>query len=224
MMDSDKTLFVICGHYGCGKTNVAVSLALLLKQSRKRVSLIDFDIVNPYFRSADNQALLEAHGVDAVLPPYANSNVDLPTLPAQTAAVFAPDVSAVFDVGGDDAGATALRTLRAPIEQKGYELYCVINARRPAVETPQDAAAMVRDIERAAGLRATGIINNTNLGMETTPQILADSFGYAKETCALLDLPLVATTAFAEICAAIPQRERKACRLTQIMDVTRKIF
>ncbi len=44
---------ILAGHYGSGKTNIAVSMAYALRAEGKRVALCDVDIVNPYFRAAD---------------------------------------------------------------------------------------------------------------------------------------------------------------------------
>ena len=128
---SEKPNFILCGHYGVGKTNVSVEFAKQLNEQRDHVMLLDFDIVNPYFRSADNARELTECGIEVILPDYANTNVDLPTLPPQVSRVFETECTAVFDVGGDDSGATALGTYRSRIQNRGYELYIVINACRP---------------------------------------------------------------------------------------------
>ena len=55
-----KRITLFAGHYGSGKTNIAVNLAGHLKKSRDRVAIADIDIVNPYFRTRDSKAELEA--------------------------------------------------------------------------------------------------------------------------------------------------------------------
>lgn len=225
MFSSDKPIYILCGHYGVGKTNVSVELAHRLKSEGDRhVMLLDFDIVNPYFRSADNAEELTDAGVEVILPDYANTNVDLPTLPPQVSRVFETECTAVFDVGGDDSGATALGTYRSRIEAKGYELYVVVNACRPYVRETEDALSMIRAIEQTSGLKATGIINNTNLGVETEAELLRESFSYAESICRAADLPLVATTCFAPIAKALTEEERREKRVLVIRDATKKIF
>ena len=225
-MESEKKLYLICGHYGAGKTNVSVSLALDLKKAHPdaRVTLVDLDIVNPYFRSADNERELNEKGVETILPDYANSNVDIPTLPPQILSVFEQDGYAVFDVGGDDSGATALGVYREAIKARGYELYIVMNERRPYIAEPESAVSMLKEIERASGLFATGIINNTNLGAETDAQTVLLSEPYGDRVCALSDLPLIATTVFSSVADKIPADARKRLKLRVISDATKKIF
>ena len=99
MIFSEKPIFILCGHYGVGKTNVSVEFAKQLNEQRDHVMLLDFDIVNPYFRSADNARELTECEIEVILPDYANTNVDLPTLPPQVSRVFETECTAVFDVG-----------------------------------------------------------------------------------------------------------------------------
>lgn len=225
MSFSTQKIFCICGHYGVGKTNVSVSLAEALHAAgREHVTLLDFDIVNPYFRSADNAEQLRRAGIEVILPDYANTNVDIPVLPPQVARVFEVPTTAVFDVGGDDSGAIALKGFSARIKDAGYELYVVINQCRMYISEPEEAVAMVRAIEASSALTATGIINNTNLGAETTPDLLRASAEYARRVCELTGLPLIATTCFPEIAADFTPAERETLRLSSIRDATRKIF
>lgn len=187
----NKRIIVITGHFGAGKTNVAVNLALALQKEGKRVALIDFDIVNPYFRAADNRALLEASGVRTILPTYANTNVDIPVIPAEVSSVFAdPDVTAIFDVGGDDVGATALGVYRQQITAAGYDMLYVCNCYRPLTADPADAAALMHDIHTRSGLVCTAMVNNSNLGADTTPETISDSFAWADEVAARCGLPI----------------------------------
>ena len=107
MLESRVTLFA--GHYGSGKTNLAVNYARRLARDGRAVTLADLDIVNPYFRAKDSEALLRQEGIRLLSSPYANSNVDIPALPQEMYAVI-DDRSryAVLDIGGDDRGALAL--------------------------------------------------------------------------------------------------------------------
>ncbi len=225
MQFSKKPIFIICGHYGVGKTNVAVEFAHRLHaENREHVMLLDFDIVNPYFRSADNAQELKQAGIEVILPDYANTNVDLPTLPPQVSRVFETECTAVFDVGGDDSGATALGTYRSRIENRGYELYIVVNACRPYVRETEDAVSMISAIEKTSGLTATGIINNTNLGAESTAEILQESFSYAESICKAAALPLICTTCFPEIASKFTADECETYKILPIGDATKKIF
>lgn len=203
-------VIAVTGHYGAGKTNVAVNLALALRGSGD-VALCDIDIVNPYFRSADNRALLEEAGVRCFTPEFANSNLDIPSLPPQLASLCDGCITTILDVGGDDDGSAALGGLRETIARTGYEMLYVVSALRPLTADPADAADCLRAIEERCGLKATAVVDNTNLGPETTAEILAEHAGYADEVCRLTGLPLafrsVLHTVADGVPAAFPMRD-----------------
>ena len=192
-----KRVTLFCGHYGSGKTNLAVNYALSLRRKGLEVSLADLDIVNPYFRSKDSAAILEAAGVRVIALPFANSSVDLPSLPS-SAYSLVQDRSryAVLDIGGDDRGAYALgRFVPYILEENDYDMFCVVNFYRPLTTTPQEALVVLREIEGACGLAFTGIVNNSNLGAETTAESIKVTSDKAEELCRMAGHPLVATTA-----------------------------
>ena len=203
-----KRVTLLCGHYGSGKTNIAVNLALRLRQERERVCIADLDIVNPYFRTVDSKAELDAAGIPLIASRFASSNVDLPALPAQMYAITQNrEQTAVVDIGGDDRGALALGRMRDQLrEEDNYEMLLVINCFRPLTRTPEDTIAVMREIEEAAGLRFTAVVNNSNLGPETTAQDVLGSAEYAGAVCAAAGLPLKMTTVSADV---YPQLEGK---------------
>ena len=185
------TLF--CGHYGSGKSNLAVNYALWLRSHRLPVALADIDVVNPYFRSADSRQELEQAGVKVIALPFANTNVDLPALPQEVyGLVQRRDVYAVLDVGGDDRGALALgRFVPYVREENDFENLFVVNFYRPLTQTPEAALEVFREIEQASGLRFTGIVNNSNLGRETTAADVENTRPLAEALSAQTGLPLV---------------------------------
>ena len=191
-----KRIVLLSGHYGSGKTNIAVNLALRLRQTRARVAIADIDIVNPYFRTRDSQAELEAAGIRLISSEFASSNVDLPALPQDVYAITDdPSLSAVIDVGGDDRGALALGRWRdAILAENNYEMLFVVNRFRPLTRDAQSALEVMREIETAAGMRFTAVANNSNLGEETTPEDVLASMAYAKEICDRTGLPLKLTS------------------------------
>lgn len=183
---------VVTGHYGSGKTNFAVNLALQMKKSGKKVTMVDLDIVNPYFRTSDFKELLDGAGIQTILPMYANSNLDIPSLPAAVNSVFDDDSRCVvIDVGGDDAGAIALGRYAGEFEKSGYDMLYVINKRRYLTREPEEALDLLHEIEAVSRLKATAIVNNTNLGSLTTLDILLDSIPFAKETGRIAKLPIL---------------------------------
>ncbi len=196
-----KRITLLSGHYGSGKTNIAVNLALELKKSRDRVAIADIDIVNPYFRTKDSQAELEAAGIRLICSDYASSNVDLPALPQDVYAVTDnPDLTAVIDVGGDDRGALALGRWRdAILAEDDYEMLLVINRFRPLTRDAASTLEVLREIEAACRMPFTGVVNNSNLGPETTAETVLSSRAYAGELCSLSGLPLKMTTVEARL-------------------------
>ena len=196
-----KRITLLSGHYGSGKTNIAVNLARRLRASNENVAIADIDIVNPYFRTKDSQAELEKAGIRLISSPYAGSNVDLPALPDEVYSITDDkSVTAVVDVGGDDRGALALGRWRDAILQEGdYEMLFVINCFRPLTATPEDAVEVMREIEIASGLPFTAVVNNSNLGDETTARDVLESGAYAANVCAISALPLKMTTVREEL-------------------------
>ncbi len=190
-----SNIIVVTGHYGVGKTNVAVNLALDLKKRYRKVTLIDIDIVNPFFRSADNEELLKENGIRCIFPAYAKSNVDIPALSPEIYSVFEDDGITVFDVGGDDRGSTVLASFSDRFAKSGYEMLYVVNKYRPMIEDPHDAVALLREIEMQSTLTATHLINNSNLGAETDRSIILSALPYANAVSELAGLPLLCTTA-----------------------------
>ena len=219
---------IVCGHYGSGKTNVSVGLATAVSELGGHGALIDLDIVNPYFRAADATELMDKAGIDLIVPQFANTNVDIPSLGGEVSSVFAKQVSdpsyhAVFDIGGDN-GAFALGRYRNQFNASGYSMVYVINMYRPLTEDADSAAEDMYEIEGYSKLSACGVINNSNLGCETTLETVEASLDYAEKTAELLGLPLLCTTVHSrEICKILS--ERYPDRVFAIIpDSTKKLF
>ena len=192
-----KRLTLFAGHYGSGKTNIAVNYALLLAKESKKVCIADLDIVNPYFRTKDSADVLEKAGIELISPKFANSNVDLPALPAESyKLVRDKSTYGIMDIGGDDRGAYALgRFVPDILAENDYRMVFVANCCRPLTRTPEDALEIMREIEAACGLKFTCIVNNSNLGELTDPQVILDSLAYIEKLCELSGLPLWMHTA-----------------------------
>lgn len=191
-----KRITLFAGHYGSGKTNIAVNYALHLKEQFDKVSIADLDIVNPYFRTKDSEDFLESKGIHLICSEYANSNVDVPALPAEAYSIIDNEsVHAVIDVGGDDRGALALgRYAPAILSRNDYEMLFVINKFRPLTRDCASTLAVMQEIETACGMKFTGIVNNSNLGNETSEEDVISSLAYAEEISKAASLPVVMTT------------------------------
>lgn len=200
-----KRLTLFAGHYGSGKTNIAVNYAMRLADEGKRVTIADLDIVNPYFRTKDSEAELTARGIELISPRYANSNVDLPALPPESyRPVQDRSVYGVLDIGGDDRGAYALGRFADAIKaEDNYRMAFVVSRYRPMTATVADAIEIMREIEAAAGLRFNCIVNNSNIGGETTVQTVLDSLAYVESLCRESGLPLWMHTATASVAAEL---------------------
>ena len=177
-----KSLTLVCGHYGVGKTNLSINLAVECARSGKDVVLVDLDIVNPYFRSSDYADILKREKVRVVGPVFANTNTD-------------ESKTVIVDVGGDDVGATALGRYADTIRGRGYDMIYVINRYRSMTTTPEEAAEILVEIERACGLKADSIVNNSHLKQQTTADTVLDSVNFADCTAKMLGLPIAFTTA-----------------------------
>ena len=195
MMADVRRITLFAGHYGSGKTNIAINYARLLAARSLKVAIADLDIVNPYFRTKDSAAQLAAEGIELVVSDFANSNVDFPALPKEIYSLVAHQQpgqrNVVMDIGGDDRGALALgRYVPDILAENDYEMLAVVNAARPLTRTPADTIEVLREIETACHLPFTGIVNNTNLGPQTTAADVLASRPYADAIAAQMNLPV----------------------------------
>ena len=190
-----KRICVVCGHYGAGKTNVAVNLAKAMASLGKKVCIADFDVVNPYSRTADNKAELEGLGIRCIVPQYANTNVDIPSIPASFQSVFVSDEYCIIDVGGDD-GAIALSTYKERFADCGYDMLYVYNKSRPLIAEEDEAAESVEYIQAMSGMKINWLVNNTNLGEETTEKTVKDGFEACLKLSKRTGVPLLGSTVF----------------------------
>ena len=193
---NNKRVTLFAGHYGSGKTNIAVNYALHLKEKYENVVITDLDIVNPYFRTADSLEELQNAGIKLISSEFANSNVDLPALPQDVYSIL-DDKSAVaiLDIGGDDRGAYALGRYETAIrEENDYEMLFVFNVFRPLTPDAESALEVMREIELAGKIKFTAIVNNSNLGALTTKEDVISSMKSAEELSRLSGLPIKMTT------------------------------
>jgi hypothetical protein len=196
-----KRILLFAGHYGSGKTNIAVNVAMHLRREREKVTIADLDIVNPYFRTEDSREELARADIRLICSEYAGTNLDAPALPPEMYAITDDrSMTAVMDIGGDDRGALALgRYTPAILEENDYEMLLVINGYRPLTRDVDSTLEIIREIEAAGGIPFTAIINNSNLGEETDAETVLSSLSYAEDISAATGLPIKMTTVRAEL-------------------------
>lgn len=191
-----KRITLFAGHYGSGKTNIAVNYALKLREDGKPVVIADLDIVNPYFRTKDSEKELSEAGIRLISSEFASSNVDLPALPQDVYSIVDNNTEyAVMDIGGDDRGAYALGRYADSIKKENnYEMFMVINMYRPLTRDVESTLEVMNEIETACSMKFTAIVNNSNIGVETTAEDVLDSLSYAQKVSEATGLPIRLTT------------------------------
>ena len=195
---------IIVGHYGTGKTNLTINLALAAAQAGREVVVIDLDVVNPFFRSSDYRAFLEQHGIRLIAPQFAGTALDSPALSAAIIPAIQWCQDDVFgngnkrlvlmDVGGDDVGATVLGRFASTLSLHDYAMLYVLNARRNLTQSPLDAVEILSEVERRSHLEVTGLVNNTHLQDETTREVVKEGLAFSDEVSRLSGKPVIFTT------------------------------
>lgn len=189
---SAHRILIITGHYGTGKTEFAVNLALDLAKAGEKTILADLDIVNPYFRSRERKPLLESAGVRVICSSQACSDADVPALPSEILTILEDrSYRGILDIGGDPDGARVLARFAPKILQEDYQLIFVSNANRPEVKTPEKAITYLRGIEAVTGLTCGGIVNNTHLCGQTVPEEIFKGARLAEEISKKTGIPLL---------------------------------
>lgn len=200
-------LNVICGHYGSGKTNLALNMALKLAQEGKAVTIVDMDIVNPYFRTTDYVEMLKEKGIEVISPSMAGTTLDTPALAPRIMSAFADKSrTVIFDVGGDDVGATALGRFSRNFAEEEYQMFFVINKFRKQIGDIEGCKQILAEIEYTSKLKVTAIANNSHFGEFTTAKDIEESDVYGREVAEALGLPLKLTAVEERLCEELKDK------------------
>ena len=192
MFDSRITVFT--GAYGSGKTEIAINAVQMLAEQYDRVAIADLDIVKPYFRSREFKIRMVRDNVQVITPTGALAQADLPALPPEVYGILQNEqVKVILDVGGDDAGATALAQYHRYFENQGYEMLMVINTCRPFARNTEEILELMQRIEARSRLKVTALVSNTNLGAETTASIVLEGHDLITQVSKLSGLPIAFT-------------------------------
>lgn len=207
-------LYIFTGHFGSGKTEVSVNFAFELRRQKPdaKIALIDLDIINPFFRSADAKEKLEAANIKVEVPLYANTNVDVPALTGKMGAIIEDtEYYVILDIGGDDLGARAVGYYSDIIKKRTHTIYFVANAFRPFTSTLEAALKIYDEVESSTLLKISGIINNSNLLEHTTPDNVTDGLALVEEIASNRNVPVllhaVPRAISEELAARLPKSE-----------------
>ena len=198
----DKRFIVLTGNYGSGKTELALNLALYYANAGMRTTLVDLDIVNPYFRSGEKYQEMQDAGVRMMMPTFALTTVDIPALPAEIQSVFElPSDKVIFDVGGDDTGAAALGRYHHAFEQRRDQtmMALVVNCMRPLTGNQEDIMDLALRISSRSRMQIDMMINNTNLANDTTPQMIETGESITASCAARMNIPCIVSAGMPEI-------------------------
>lgn len=186
-----KRIQIITGHYGSGKTEYAVNLALHLAQTTENVALADMDIVNPYFRSYEQAKRLEDAGIRVIVT-SCGGVADIPAINPEVMSIFQQDKwTGVLDIGGDPIGARVLARFAHQLKPDDFDLLFVLNANRPETKDVESALQYMQGIEAECRQKVTGIVNNTHLCGETTAEEILKGAELAHALSERTSLPVI---------------------------------
>ncbi len=225
MIDNLKNFIVITGHYGCGKTNFAINLAFDFVKSGKEVTVVDMDLINPYFRTSDFKGILEEKGIEVITPVFGATNLDIPSLPASMYSIFEKkDRVVIVDVGGDDAGSTVLGRFRPQFENTDYDMLYVINRYRSMSTDMNEAIEVLEEIKAVSGLKPSKLVNNSHLMFETTAEVLRNGMDFADDISKKTALPVYCTTVRRDIFDRVKNSNNNDAEFNKLSDKITNLY
>jgi len=189
-----KNFIVVTGHYGCGKTNFAMNLAMDYAAEGKEVTLVDMDLINPYFRTSDYKGILEEKGIEVITPVFGATNLDIPSLPAKMYSIFEKKNIVIIDVGGDDAGSMVLGRFRPQFDTVDYDMLYVVNRFRNMSMDTAETIEVLMEIESVSGLKPSKLVNNSHLMYDTNEEVFKEGRLFAQHISEQTGLPLLCST------------------------------
>ncbi len=200
-----ERIAIFTGHFGSGKTEMAINYSIASARGGNKTIIVDLDIVNPFFRTTEKKDILESQGIKVISPVFAGTGMDIPSLPPQIYSVFqSKEYKVIFDVGGDDLGATALGRFYPYFVEEIYNMYYVINVHRPLSGNKQDIIDMLRSIEFRSRLDVTYLVNNSNISHETTICDIMKGQPIVEEVSKELNIPIAYISGMPEILRLLP--------------------
>lgn len=213
-----KRISIFTGYFGSGKTETALNYAIKIKGTGKKVTLVDLDLINPYFRVRQVKKDFEEKGIAVVSPPGKLAGADIPALPPAIHGVLEnPDVYGVFDVGGGDIGATVLGRFKNKLPDGAFNLFLVVNTCRPYSRDADDIISITRAIEESSRLNVSALVSNTNLGPETDVKTILAGHRIITEAAASMGLPVAFMCARGDLAAEVADADVPVLSLTTFM-------
>jgi len=198
---------VFTGHFGSGKTEIAINYAIKLAKEGKKVVIADLDIVNPYFCVRDVRKQLEEYGIRVIASNPELVNAELMVVPAEIVAIFNDkSYEVVIDVGGDDSGSIALGQYNRFFVQEPYDMFFVINTNRPFTSITTDIVDYFKAIEKASRLKITHLVSNTNLSFETETQHIIDGDKVVAKLSKELNIPHAFTVCRSDLVEKVTEK------------------
>ncbi len=169
-MDAGKRVVeAYVGEYASGKSEIAINRALELNRLQRKVTLVDLDIVEPFYTIRPIKELLEGEGLNII----AYSRKDSFGL-GETGAMLNPQArwalrlegDIIFDIGYGVHGARTLNLVEGA-DEAGVTILAVINYMRPMTSSID----RIKDYIKELGT-VNAIVANTHLGNDTTLDII----------------------------------------------------
>ncbi|WP_366923418.1 hypothetical protein MFMK1_000299 [Metallumcola ferriviriculae] len=166
-----RVLEAYIGEYASGKSEMAINRAVELKQSGKNVTLVDLDLVEPFYTLRPIKLELESLGID-VIAWETRETMGL----GEAGSILKPEMrwalrretDVILDIGYGVEGARTLNLVEGAREES-LKLFAVINISRPMTASVEDIVEYVLSLGTVHGL-----INNTHLGDETDWEVIEE--------------------------------------------------
>lgn len=194
--DNSAPATFLIGGTGAGKTELALNLSLYKAHRYQKSTLIDFDIVNPFFRVRKLRTEVERHNVSVICPVSRVVSGDIPALPAEAwGAVENTSLPIVCDIGGGETGLRPLARMSELALARNANVFFVINPYRPGFAKPEDIAENFQHMCGLSAMKATHIVANPNIGSETTVALFVDGLARVKKFAESVKLPIAFSVA-----------------------------
>ncbi|MFZ7103044.1 MAG: hypothetical protein ACOWWO_10395 [Peptococcaceae bacterium] len=180
------------GEYNSGKSEVSINRAIDLLNQGRKVTLVDLDIVEPFYTLRPLKKELEAKGL-TILAWETKETYGL----GEAGNIIKPEMrwalrregDIVLDIGYGVEGAKTLNLVEEKEKHPELRIYAVLNIGRPITADKEEIIEYVKSLGPVHG-----IINNSHLGNETDVQFIQEGARVIGEAARELGLPVIATT------------------------------